>query len=330
VLQVSRVLKDKVEFAHLEIGSEQGQERYATFVTSLRKSLKGLAKVLAGRYDILHSNTALNPRSLMRDLVMIAAARVRGKPVLLHVHGGMYLEAPPPAPLRIALGALISLSTQIVIHSERERLYLTRNCRNDVGRTAIIYNGVDVGPNQQHGERLSGFHAVFAGRLTHSKGIQVLLKACRNLPQGVTVTFYGQGPLLSDVCQLAAENSQVKYSGIYTPQEAQQTISKFHVLILPSISSEGMPMTIVEAMSVGTVPVCRPLSSIPEIVQDGATGMLIDSGPGAICNALATLRDAPALWSRMSDAAKAYAAANLNASENYGHLFELYQRLIRS
>jgi glycosyltransferase involved in cell wall biosynthesis len=330
VLQIRRVLKNKVEFFHLEIGSEQGQTQYATYARSLRKALQGLVKVLAGHYDILHANTALNSPSIVRDLVMIAAARLRGKQVLLHFHGGKYMETHPPTMLRAAISILIALSKQIVVLGERERLNITRSYKRSIEHIAIVRNGIDIDRGVQDEDRLAGFHTIFAGRLADSKGLQAILEACPDLPPGMTLTIYGQGPWQDEVEALTARNVQVKYGGIFAFQDARKIMSRFHALVLPSTYGEGMPMVVLEAMSVGTVPICTPLASIPEIVQNGHTGIFIDSGPKAISAAIADLRDAPGLWPRMSAAAKAYAAVHFDANENYLPLLGLYQRLLDS
>ncbi|MGH7174822.1 MAG: glycosyltransferase family 4 protein, partial [Minisyncoccia bacterium] len=320
----------KVDIAHLEIGSEQGQRRYVRLANSLRKSLRGLVTVLAGRYDLLHCNTALDRPSITRDLAMVFAARLRQKGVLLHIHGGRFLEARPGRVLRWVIGLLMRLSAKVAVLSERERSILVANYPESADHVAVIRNGVNVCCLPQRDDAGAGFKIMFVGRIAESKGIVPLLRACSGLASGVTVTLYGRGPLLDDVHRVASENKQVRYGGIFDTREAQSIASRYDALILPSLWGEGMPMAILEAMSVGTVPVCTALGSIPEIVQDGATGLLIAPEPEAICKAIEMLSASPDLRKRLSEAAKNYALANLCASKNYGQLIPVYQQLVGS
>jgi hypothetical protein len=69
---------------------------------------------------------------------------------------------------------------------------------------------------------------------------------------------------------------------------------------------EGLPIALMEAMACGCVPVClRMRSGIPELVEDGETGLLVgDRGDGFVA-AIRRLRDDRALWARLAEAARA-------------------------
>jgi glycosyltransferase involved in cell wall biosynthesis len=334
VKHIRRALSNDVKFHHLEIGSEQHGGNLTRFFGSLAKMARSVIVVLTSRYDILHSNTAMNAKSIVRDLVMIVIARSRGKAVLLHIHGGTYVHEQPPKILSWALKLLIVLSNYIVVLSRLEQAYFAEKFPESASKIGFVYNGVDLsdGPAQVEVKTSppGRLRVAFVGRLAPEKGLAILMEACRalNLEDGIRVDFFGDGGLQPEVLNLAQEKDFVTYRGVFQPSESRKVLRDFDALVLPSLRGEGMPMAVIEAMSVGVVPICTPISSIPEIVTNGETGLLIPIGsPEAIVNAVARLGRDPEARRRMGRAAYKFATANFDADKNYGTLNDIYQRI---
>jgi len=78
-----------------------------------------------------------------------------------------------------------------------------------------------------------------------------------------------------------------------------------HVLVLLS-DYEGLPIALMEAMACGLVPICRQMrSGIPELVEDGITGLMVSDRGDAFVAAVRRLRDSLELWEKLSTAARA-------------------------
>lgn len=334
VMQVMHVLSPYIEFRHLELGSEQGGGLFVRLAVSLSKSLRSLFTALISSYEVFHSNTAMNPKSILRDLAMVAAARLRGKPLLLHIHGGRYVHDRPTILLRYAQRLLFHFSQRIVVLSRTELSYFTQNYPETAGKTEYIYNGTSVSEEAAAVDRkasaLGHLRVAFVGRLAPEKGLATLISACLLLKETdeIDLDVFGNGDLLPDVLALTQQKAFVKHRGIFQPAECRKILQTYDALVLPSLRGEGMPMAVIEAMSAGTIPICTPISSIPEIITDGETGLLIEPGsPDAIVAALMRLKqDAPARR-RMGSAAYEFATANLDAEKNFGKLKGLYERL---
>jgi glycosyltransferase involved in cell wall biosynthesis len=240
-------------------------------LVSLSKSARAILTLLTSRYDILHSNTAMNPKSIVRDLAMAAAARSRGKAVLLHVHGGTFVHDEPPAALRPALALLFRLSGSIVVLSRAELAYFAENYPETAGKTEFIYNGTDLSgelaPADEEVSPSRRLRVVFVGRLAPEKGLATLAAACQMLTgtNEIYVDVFGEGDLLPDVLALTEQKTFLRYRGLFKPSESRKVLRDYDALVLPSLRGEGMPMAVVEAMAAGTVPICTPISSIPEI-----------------------------------------------------------------
>lgn len=334
VIQIRRALCRDVEFRHLEIGSEQRGGKCVRLLGSIAKIARSAVIVSTSLYDVFHSNTAINPKSIVRDLVMVIIARSRGKAVLLHIHGGTYVHESPPRILGWFMKLLFELSSYIVTLSQHEKVYFVEAFPEIATKIGFIYNGLDLfeGLGKLEGDAASSdwLRVAFVGRLAPEKGLAALIQACHSLDikAGIWVDFFGAGVLLPEVLTLAHEKAFVTYRGVFQPAESRKVLRNFDVLVLPSLSGEGMPMAIVEAMSVGVVPVCTPISSIPEIITSGTTGVLIPVGsPEAIVDALLQLQLNPEGRHRMACAAYKFAMANFDASINYRKLNDLYRTI---
>lgn len=109
---------------------------------------------------------------------------------------------------------------------------------------------------------------IFAGRFSEEKGIDILLKASKPEWQ---LQFAGAGPLeylLKD---------KGKLLGWLSIKQLREKISQADVLVLPSYT-EGLPNVILDAMMVGTPVVASNVGGIPELLQNGKAGILVQPG----------------------------------------------------
>jgi glycosyltransferase involved in cell wall biosynthesis len=116
--------------------------------------------------------------------------------------------------------------------------------------------------------------AIFVGRFSTEKGISVLLKASDGIRGSIVLC--GTGPCLEKVLKAARNNVSVK--GHIPKNELYALIHESLFLVVPSIWYEGYPMAILEAFSQGVPCVASNIGGIPEIVEDGKTGLLFEPG----------------------------------------------------
>lgn len=175
----------------------------------------------------------------------------------------------------------------------------------------LIPSGVVVPAGPPQARNNKALTVAFCGRLEHTqKGIFLLpdiLK--RSLDAGVTVSLevIGDGPDREELARLVAEkdvSAQVHARGALTHPEALELIRQADILILPSFH-EGLPLVLLEAMALGSVPVASLLPGITDsAVQDGISGLLARPGDvEAFSHALVRLGRDPQLRRRMSLAA---------------------------
>jgi len=120
----------------------------------------------------------------------------------------------------------------------------------------------------------------FLGRLDEEKGVRELATVAKNLPDGVTFRFVGDGdlrPWLESELAAEIEAGAVELTGWVNHDEVPEQLNDLALLVMPSQPTEGLPTTILESLACGTPVYASPVSGVPDVVRDGETGFHIDS-----------------------------------------------------
>lgn len=116
-------------------------------------------------------------------------------------------------------------------------------------------------------------YVLFFGRFSKEKGIETLVKVCRQLPQ-IPFYFAGTGPLEA----LVEQCSNIKKLGFLRGRELYTTIAKARFTVFPSECYENCPFTVMESQIYGTPVIGTRLGGIPELLEEGVTGQLFECG----------------------------------------------------
>lgn len=127
---------------------------------------------------------------------------------------------------------------------------------------------------------------LFAGNLIAGKGVDVLLAAFATLrADGVDcrLKFLGEGVLAEELRRKASAlgvGDQVEWSPFVPMDRMPEEYGAATVVALPSRGArgEGMPLSLVEALVGGAAVVATPAGGVPEIIQDGESGLLVPDG----------------------------------------------------
>jgi glycosyltransferase involved in cell wall biosynthesis len=131
---------------------------------------------------------------------------------------------------------------------------------------------------------------------------------------GVEAVLFGDGPARTEVERILAQAGakSVRLAGPIESEEIQKRLLDCQVIVLLS-DYEGTPIAVMEGMACGCVPVClRIRSGIPELVEDGVTGLLVDDRAEGFVTAIRRLRHEAGLWERLSRAARARIASDFS------------------
>lgn len=201
------------------------------------------------------------------------------------------------------------LSAVVCVSLELARQVLAR--KPVATRVARIGYGVPVPETTVH-RQPAGMRVAYVGRLAEEqKRISEVARALCRVTREITGTeavIYGDGPEREGVERILASEGAglpVRLAGLIDSNRIQEHLLACDVIVLLS-DYEGLPIALMEAMACGCVPVClRMRSGIPELVDDGVTGLLVDDRGDDFVAAIRRLRDDRTLWEKLSHAARA-------------------------
>ena len=137
------------------------------------------------------------------------------------------------------------------------------------GKTFTIHNFIEKKPMPEKTDTEKPYVA-FASRLSVEKGVGILAKAAKLLPD-ITFKIAGTGP--DDECLKNIPN--VNMLGFLTGDELISLIANAKVMILPSVWYENCPLNILETHAFGVPVITMNSGGMAELVEDGKTGLLI-------------------------------------------------------
>ena len=175
-------------------------------------------------------------------------------------------------------------------------------------------------------------YVLYFGRLSREKGIRTLLDAWERI-EGAVLKIAGSGPLAKEVEERAARmgGQRIQVLGHVTGDEKRDLIQGALCLVVPSEWYENFPISVVEAMSCGTPIVASRIGGLPELVSDGVTGLLYDSGDSIKLEALLRkMISDRGLARRLACNALVAARDEYGPQKHYDGLIEIYTRAIGS
>jgi colanic acid/amylovoran biosynthesis glycosyltransferase len=168
------------------------------------------------------------------------------------------------------------------------------------------------------------------GRLVPEKGQAVLIEALARLAERgrpARVTLAGEGPQRPELERLAARlgvAEAVAFRGAVGQEELRELYEAASVFCLPSFS-EGVPVVLMEAMAMRLPVLSTTITGIPELVEDGRSGLLVPPGrPDRLAEALERLLEDPALCRQLGRRGREKVIAEFDAEASAARLHALF------
>lgn len=298
-------------------------------------ALLRLAGILfSHKVDLLHVHFSIRA-SVLRKIVVTAFARACGKPYILHAHGAEFHEYfPTQSPLlqKHIIRMLHGARRLLVLSSSWQQYYLD-TFKLPENKTVVLPNAIELPatlPNRAHRDTVT---LSFLGRMEERKGHLRVLHALRSLPedvlQKVRLVMAGDGDVKGtrhEVSHLGLEK-HVTVMDWVSAQQRNILLASADVFVLPSLN-EGLPMSVLEAMSWGLPVITSPVGGIPEIVRDGFNGLLVPpTDIPALANAMQTLIEDEALRLQMGANARA-SVEHLDIRLYWEKLYDIYRSVL--
>lgn len=171
---------------------------------------------------------------------------------------------------------------------------------------------------------------LFFGRLSYEKGIKTLISAFKETPQ-CKLKIVGTGPLEDELKAFVLQNgmANVEFLGYQTGKPLRDLVENAYFIMVPSEWYENNPMTIIEGYAAGVPVIGARIGGIPEIIVDGRTGYLFESGNKEELVKMinrSDLLDNNEYWT-MCDGALNFAKEHFSREEYYPKLMSFFESL---
>lgn len=180
---------------------------------------------------------------------------------------------------------------------------------------------------------------LFVGNVIREKGIEILLRGvARVIKVSGDVTLHVVGPYLpgymdSVLAPLLARlgiADRVRFHGLCSAQEIAELMSRVSLLVLPSYMDTA-PNVVSEAQAAGVPVVATAVGGIPEMLESGLSGILVEPGsPEALAQGMLRLLREPVLAAKMAALAQARAVKERKPDVQVQKLLEIYRRTIEA
>jgi glycosyltransferase involved in cell wall biosynthesis len=273
---------------------------------------------------------------------MTARLLYRRPGVLFMEHGRHQPDYPRPKRI-LANRVLLTGRDRVVGVGEAVRQALIHNEGLAPDRVSVIYNGIDVpafaGASAQReavrrelGIEEEAFVIIQVARLDylkdHATAVRTLAGVVAQHPNALLV-LVGEGPELAKIQAVIAElrlESRVRLLGLR--HDIPRLLGAADVFLLTSIS-EGIPVTIIEAMAAGLPVVSTDVGGVAEVVEEGLTGFLAPAGDhAALAERLLRLAAYPELRRRLGTAGRERARDHFSESSMHAAFLRLYQEML--
>lgn len=256
--------------------------------------------------------------------------KLTGSPVVITCHGRLREDA------RVGTEAeWKSTDAVVAVSNETAKGFDRPSLKN---KLSVIYNGMDSPePARSRGQVRAELGiderpvVIIVARIDGMKGHDTLLRAAAVVKQhgrSITTLIVGNGVVEHEMKALARElgiESEVRFLGYRT--DVTDLLAASDIFALPS-RTEGLPISALEAMAQGLPVIATPVGGVPELVEDGRTGILIPvDDPKSLSEAIERLVGESLLRSSMGDAGRRRVAGQFSFDGMLDQYDALYHEL---
>lgn len=162
------------------------------------------------------------------------------------------------------------------IYSELDRIICCSRFMNDMLSRRDVFKGKCITlhnftkkPKLPEGIEKKPY-VLYFGRLSQEKGVKTLIESAKALPE-IHFVFAGTGELEEEIGTL----QNAEYVGFKTGEELHRLIAEASLSVYPSEWYENCPYSVMESISLATPVTASEIGGIPELIDDGITGVLV-------------------------------------------------------
>jgi glycosyltransferase involved in cell wall biosynthesis len=326
-----------------------GLTQFWTYFSTLFYLLTRPHKTIAARVKtLLHFGEGVWAAALLRServdhihahfadraaVVSLVASRLLNVPYSLTAHANDIYVSPVLLPEKVANAKFVTTCTGYSkAHLERET-----GCRIE-----LVYHGLDLSaikPVLRPPRNGRPPLILSVGQLKEKKGFPYLIKACqllKNQGYNFRCEIIGEGPSRRELETLVADlelQDMVVLRGALPNAEVMAKYAQVTLFTLPCVVAgnadrDGIPNVLLEAIANRVPVISTRLSGIPEVIEDGVTGLLVDPGDEeALAKAIARLLNDPKLREKLAENGRRQIEKSFDIRTNIGRLVELLEEI---
>lgn len=327
-------MSDRVDY--VTVGARSDFEHSGTVLFRMIRDYCRFAWALGSTtYDIVHLNPSIGSKAVVRDGVLFMIAKVLRKKVVIFAHGWhprseSMLAARWALPLRIALRK----ADGFIVLAESYRATLRRlGYRGSVFLTGAPVDDMLFTASQQRTAAASTRQTsrlLFLGRVEKEKGIFEALETYRLVKQkhpGASLVVAGDGSALGAAQAHVADSglADVTFTGHVEGGAKINVFRSAGVYLFPSYS-EGLPLSVLEAMTFGLPVVTTSVGGLCDFFEDGRMGFSTASRqPEVLAGLVCRLLSDPGLCARTGAFNRAYARTHFRGPQVAAHIERIYR-----
>jgi len=244
----------------------KGLKNPSFMITSSLKSL--FDRIQGRRFDVIHSHNvpSVLPAKIQKGGTKVLTIHGVFSEQVYLLHGKVigYLAR------LIEEKAFSWMNIVTVVSKETAEEYRMRGYR-----VFYIPNAIWLDDMPTEGVRYYDKQVVYVGRLSHEKGVDVLIRAFIDLNEDIHLLIIGDGPERNRLMSLAKGRDNIHFLGFKERSETLKIMKGSDVLVLPS-RKEGLSTTLLEAMALKIPIIATRTGGNIELLEDGRNGILVD------------------------------------------------------
>lgn len=269
-----------VKYLHFELGKKNKEKGGFFRITRLFRSfIKWNTLLLKNKNSLIHYNFPITRKSVVRDTFFMLFARLHSCKIVIHLHGGNYLmNNKTPFWVSWLLKKIFSMEAPIIVLSNEEKIIIEQ--RFHAKKVYSVPNCVEYDLNYEKDSFLkNNLTILYLGRIVETKGLSYMLDAFKILKkEGIPFNLIIAGEEERNgryINQFRnALGSSFTYAGIVVNSEKEKLLKESNIFLLPSFY-EGLPLSLLESMSYGLVPIVTNVGSVGSCVNHNINGIII-------------------------------------------------------
>ncbi|VVB51543.1 Trehalose synthase [uncultured archaeon] len=202
--------------------------------------------------------------------------RLAGKKTEVSFHGYEWKRPDWSPPIRAILRLLEPIAVYAPTAIYADSLAQKKYVQNKYKRNATYLPNFTLPPKKpvtgilkKHGLKPKSY-VLYVGRITPTKGIETLIEASQSLPDSTPLVIAGSAIKRDDYLNKLKKNASKNtvFTGYIPPEELPELYENALLLVLPSLTAEGLPTSVIEAMYYGTCPLVSEVEGNTEAIGD--------------------------------------------------------------